>query len=852
MATFTVTADKNIDEYASKAGGDTYTINGGVLRIDQDSRYGLNQNTSSILGPITISSSLGGVVEVDSRFVRLIPYNSGTGNVPAAGTVISQGGVTGKLIGVWSAINVAPTAAGSAMPTTGFIKVKQVSQVPGYSAGALTGIGATATGEDIAGWIELVGQESSTINVPRLGLFRMRGDWFEVGSTTGDNTSTYQLPTNGSTFYAPGVFVHNGKSGDTDANYEFYPCAGSLVASASVGTDAVRGKVCWISTAGVLRFGHDGTNANTGYTPPAGRKIRLPNIICHNATSAAKTANARPNATLGTRYDFTTTSGGAISISKATLGWYPSFTSAYSLNLESVGISEAIYIASIPTPISLLRVGTGQCAAQANRTFQMNNCFAGGEITDCVWSRASNSGDMITYQQSIRGFTMTRVKQFCFVGRQYTDYISVGQDLTYIDCTWGCGVTNNSSMRNVKYINPTYFSVITGTTVTGAPSYAFNANGTDCVFDGLNFGGLTNVHPYAEIITVNGTGTSGITIQNTGSYANPLDCGTVNACAGLVAYTNGGLENIRLRRNYLANNRADPFGGNSNSLSDVLIENCFGSASTTSMFQISDATLRGLGVPLSRAALSAYYSSTWLDGFNSTTVGWLVLRFNEPSARFAPYVTLSGTAAFNGAGGLVLPTVGDTATFELPYFAIGHTGFSNVTAPVMDGGTITNYSFAFQADTGSGWSSWSSEYATADALRDALSTLNIAYATGFKLRLRLTATTASTTAITFLVFTTTTTETAQQTLYPLEVATVSVDGLVTGSMVKASKVSDGSILFTGAESSGVISFTTDYAGAVAIEARKASSSPYYRPWSSQVTTVLGSTVSATAVQQLDE
>ena len=97
MATFTITTAVNIDTLASKTGGDTYNINGGTLTIDQDSRYGTNQNTSATLGPVTLSATLGGTLEVDARFVRIIPYNTGTGVVPASNTTISQGSASGFL-----------------------------------------------------------------------------------------------------------------------------------------------------------------------------------------------------------------------------------------------------------------------------------------------------------------------------------------------------------------------------------------------------------------------------------------------------------------------------------------------------------------------------------------------------------------------------------------------------------------------------------------------------------------------------------------------------------------------------------------------------------------------------------
>jgi hypothetical protein len=128
MATFTVTLPgTNIDTLTGKVGGDVYNVNGGTLIIDQDSRYGLNQNTSASLGTIAVSTTLGGVVDVDARAVRWIPYDNGSGNAPAPGTVISQNssGASGKLICVASAINVAPVSTGSAIPVSGWIKIKQ-------------------------------------------------------------------------------------------------------------------------------------------------------------------------------------------------------------------------------------------------------------------------------------------------------------------------------------------------------------------------------------------------------------------------------------------------------------------------------------------------------------------------------------------------------------------------------------------------------------------------------------------------------------------------------------------------------------------------------------------------------
>lgn len=83
-------------------------------------------------------------------------------------------------------------------------------------------------------------------------------------------------------------------------------------------------------------------------------------------------------------------------------------------------------------------------------------------------------------------------------------------------------------------------------------------------------------------------------------------------------------------------------------------------------------------------------------------------------------------------------------------------------------------------------------------------------------------------------------------------ATVNIGSLATGTRVKASKVSDGSVLFNGTETAGAVSFTTSYAGDVSIDARKGSAAPYYLPWVTQITTVIGQTNTVTALQQLDQ
>jgi hypothetical protein len=159
----------------------------------------------------------------------------------------------------------------------------------------------------------------------------------------------------------------------------------------------------------------------------------------------------------------------------------------------------------------------------------------------------------------------------------------------------------------------------------------------------------------------------------------------------------------------------------------------------------------------------------------------LGITMSDTSADMAPYITLAGGAGFtaDAAGGISMRNIGDSATFEFPWTVLAHTGFAN--AAVSANIALTNFTFAFQIDTGSGYTDWSSERTAAQmgAALNALGAINPA--TGFKFKIRMTTASVNTVTVQFLRVTTTTTLTAQNTnLYPLDTFTVTFDGLPTG------------------------------------------------------------------------
>lgn len=530
MTAFTVTVAQNIDALASKAGGDTYAINGGILTIDQDTRYGTNQTTSASMGAITISSTLGGIVNIDGRYVRLIPFTGGSGVVPASNTTISIGGASGKLIGVWSSLTTAPTAAAAAMPSTGWIKIKAWNEIP-FTAGSLTGISATGD-VDITGWLDIIGDDAGTISIPRLGEWNVKGAWYQLGSTTGANTGTYQLPTSGLTKYCPGVFVESSPGSDS---YQFYANAGTSPATAASFSSDWRSKVCWVSTDGIVRFGHDGTNSAGGYVPASGCNIRVGNVFLMSCTTAARTVNSQPHATLATRYETLTTSAGKIVIDKASVGWYLNCSQAYSVALTDTAVFDNITVSECATALTWTRVGVGQSAALANLALTMSLNFAGGSMTDITLTVSGllASSSYISSIADSSGFTFTRLNTINMTparGNATTGALALTRvsNFTFNDSNIGGGRLYIVTSKFITITNTTYSDNVANNTTTGFPMYMVDiAAGCDNIkIDGVNFGGLYMTQPYNGILQIGAAGCTNIKLRNIGTYDSPLSMGS--------------------------------------------------------------------------------------------------------------------------------------------------------------------------------------------------------------------------------------------------------------------------------------------------------------------------------------
>jgi hypothetical protein len=516
-------------------------------------------------------------------------------------------------------------------------------------------------------------------------------------------------------------------------------------------------------------------------------KIRLPNILLNNCTTAARTANVLPNATLATRYDFTCTGGGVINIDKTNCNWYPSFNQAFSVNLSYTGIAEQLLVSEIAQPVVWDNVAVGQTAAQAQIALSMSLCFAGGTITNCNFTRATQATAL-----AVR--TLSDISDFMFTGNRWCSRVlraaantMMATDTRVADCTFtnevAMGQINFVTCTNVTYTNHVYYDQLIATTATNPLSvWLLSSNCVNIKMDGLTFGGLTNAHPYTSLLTINSAGCTNIKLRNIGTSVAPLNLGSANA-TGLIYVLGGGAaaSDVKVQRVYCANTRTGVMTGD-NSSTRVTEENVFGDyADAADVAQVLNYTRKGRGGTLAVTAQTAIYGTHWYDSYISTTTGRIGLMMNETTSLTASQITLTNGAAFTSTGGLYMPVIGMTAMFEIPYYLIGHTAFQNSPA-IMAGGTSTNYTYGFQIDKndGASWSTLTSGSTTTTIATELNALTGINALLGFKLRIKITTKVTNTTAITSFYMLTSSTTTTQAYQYPLEVTSITFTDLQIG------------------------------------------------------------------------
>ncbi|OQB08076.1 MAG: hypothetical protein BWY21_01464 [Parcubacteria group bacterium ADurb.Bin216] len=805
---------------AARAAGEAITIqSGAVLTVNTDTRYHKNAPASGTgtFGEITMTSATGGELLIDGRSVRWLPYTGGTGNAPAYDTDIvgDSSGATGKLLGVYTTLSSAPIAVGAAINATGFIKLKSASTA--YNASeTLTGISASTNGVDVTGWIEVVADDLANITIARAQKLTVRSDWFYLDNTTGV-AQIIQLPTCGggaNTMY-PGVWI---ETAEDSGVYEFWPAQryGGAVSSGwyttAKGTDA-RSKFVEMQDGGAIRIGAN-TSGAYGFIPDANCRVRIPNVLMMSCATATRASNSLPHATVTSRPQITTDSAGNIDINGCLSTWYFNVVQAYSVTIKNTAIVDNFAITECATSFTLEEFHTGNYLNTdvSNATFTSN--FAGGTVTKCKFGRCGAAGNS-----------------------DYGTYIACCKDITFTDChfqtrirrttagTYACAI---ACCDNIKFIRPVivgsslYCSASTNNYIEN-PVYADSYNDVSsdtggsvlgvvylaagCVNNEIKGGtfwsGISDMHP--DVAYVYATGTTNTRWHTCGTPASPIDGGTTNSMH--YALQDGGNNiGIEIKRVYFTN-IATRFYTSTNSSKGVLIENCAGDYAGTNTFCDSlDWIIKGLAVSAMDTAFTCVYGSIFYNIFTAATTGRVGLCFNEDTATYAAYVNktgLTGASGFSSAGTLYLYNLNDVIEYEFPYYILGYTSFdaSNV---VIAGGNTGNLGVKYKIDVNDGngysatWEDATSANLTGETIDEDL---------GFKLKIQITCTTAGTNYLNSLYFAMVTDATAQYTNYPLDVYTLSLTGLQTGTKVAILATGTETPLTVLTESGGSVSYT---------------------------------------------
>ena len=777
----------NFDSYTGgsvNATLDTYTISNQSILVVRTDTYACPNHTIAFGSLDTVSfTGTGGELRFDPTNVRVVAYTGGSGNSPAYGAAISQGAVSGVFLGAWTNWQSDPIVAGAAIGATGFIKIG--SKVGGnFAAGALTGITATCSGADVQGWIEIKGADTATITVPRIGKVTSTEAWFELGTTTGVRGQILPCPTTATVAGVwAGVWIETSAGSGV---YERYAGVGSQVALATTRTTSEM-KIIWQTTAGI-RIGNDGTNG-VGYLPPTGCKVRIPATILTNCTRVAGGSGPRvlPNATVGTRQELVTTGAGYFDLRNVVSQWYMNFQQAFYVKLKSVVQSDLMNLYEIASPLDVDDCIVAPTQAQINSALNVISCFAGGTIQNSVFNRFSlaASGSYVAQINYATGVTFSNNIYMSSTLRANgtTGTITSTQA---VNCVFSTSVliggraffvgAQNCTFNNFSY----YDHTITTTTSATNPMYAFDftTGGTGNKIVGFNLP-LPNNGPYNGIATFSACYNS--TVQQIGT-SSTVPLVMTNTVTGIGVNGNGNNDGIYIKRVYLSGTRTGPYSF-INSDTNIVVENSMGDYADTSIIAGLNATVKNCGLTAATTGQVSVYGSHWLTRFTSTTTGFAEILCNEPTSSSAAQCYESGgLPQFNSSGSVLLTKVGDSVTWEMPFFAIGYTAFSN-TAPTITGTNVTfgtrwgNHDIEFQVNTGSGYGGTWLNLTAANLISQTFNSTS-----GFKLKIRATcAIAAATNVITNMRVALTTTSSDQSTqLYPLNINSVSFTGIPTG------------------------------------------------------------------------
>jgi hypothetical protein len=281
----------------------------------------------------------------------------------------------------------------------------------------------------------------------------------------------------------------------------------------------------------------------------------------------------------------------------------------------------------------------------------------------------------------------------------------------------GAGISISSS-SNIESYNLKYAEKTLGATDSTDAGIIFTITSASpgAVIDGISLlDGLSNVHPNNCLISVS-TNVTNTTIKNIGTSSAPLNCGTVAPTNDGILLNSGTVYNILVQRVYLQNLVRSPIrSANTNQTASFV--NVWGDGDDSSFASSGNDTVsRGCRWSRDATLATSVYGTHWEDAFTGTNRGRLIIHGNEPLPLTTDQCSyaLGARAGFTSAGNAALPNVGDTITWTMPYYALGHTGIAqfgygaSAADTWLPTGTNAQYfEFEYQIDHNTGsFSAW--------------------------------------------------------------------------------------------------------------------------------------------------
>jgi hypothetical protein len=768
MAAITVTTNLNKDDPLAsiRLSGEATNINGGTFLINSDVRWG--QNTS-VIGNVLLSQTLGGNFIIDASETWELPFTALSGVVPSLGSIgtntVNSPTALGELLRVWETGSKTPLNAGDPLPATGWIKLR--GKVGDFQAGQQVILPnestITITSPGKRSWIHFVGGSSNSISTSSIGMFETRGDWYELDVTSGSRDQQIQYPV---TDICPAIQIETSPGSN---EYEWWLSAGGRWGAATkfVALDE-RGKFFGCTNQGVITLALSGAN-ECGFLPPAGCRIRIPNIILSYSSSVNWNNNLQ-NTTLTSRFACNSVNYGYANLQFLCGALRLAVTNANAFNIRDCALFDQILFNNVQ-PFEFRNVAIGLSGTLSQSAISILNSLNGAtlkNITAVMYSSATASNGAIALADSenmvvedvdlrVFGGTTTVTRGSPSSSTLYATKVlnSAFKNLNLQGARFGLLDCDFIGIDRIRYCDPLIgeTSYVNGqAAVSIAQSSAVTVNDYAPLYTTI-----PNIHPYVAIVEM--ISSDNIDVRNLGDKFNVIDCGDVNPTGAIC--TSNLSKKLYVTRAYAINTRVAPF--TVNGITDqIYLTDVRSDYTDTGMINGHNVIIKGCSKTPYSLAQIGNHGRIWEDGFSSPTVGFITLCANQPTGLNINEVEVTGgSPLFSSAGNIYFMNAGDQVVWKMPYFALGHKSLTTLTTTVVNN---PNFVHEFQFDKGDG----------INGVWRIINSVNLAAvgqidpSIGIKLWIRVTAkVSSSTNRISYLRINTTTDAEAQLIEYPL-------------------------------------------------------------------------------------